>query len=540
MSEQAPHSPVSLERTIYASNEGGTFNVYASRWVLSNTRPGGIIIPSFDEWPPAQKEALLRTLAERATKYQESTIRIELTTLKTFADHVKDSEDFSESGIDVENFILWLASDYGPEQKSYIKRLILNAQELGYEGAFDEDLFAVAKEFSGKRTRFHPDRFESSRSFTDSERKQLFYQLARESHLGNIPGTLRLLATLTLVTGKRPVQLANSKFMDFSREEISLGHNDKRNILIYNAPVAKQRGQTFRSKFNATPISSSFDVWNDLERQRAAHIDRINRLLGIELTDEQSLLLPLVLPHRNELLIQRFTEERRRDYRDLEAFLRSDSLHVNPEVVTKYIIGLDRFVTVLSDHTGRPLKINAKRFRHTRATNLALNGASIEEIADALDHADNRSSRAYVDNLPTRAVKIGSQVDETLGVLAKKFAGLHIEDSDQVINLYTKNGSHNVGICGMESFCKENYPIACYECQLFNPNPFGNHAAVQENVETKLEEAKKIGDSRLIENWNTILLAVLERRYQADKQRIQILNETPEILSLGHEGASDD
>lgn len=535
MADQAPHFPDSLERNVYASKEAGTFNVYAPRWVLSYTRPRGIIIPSFDEWPSAQKEALLRTLAERATKYQESTLRIEFAALRAFTHHLKDFEDFSESGINVENFIRWLASDYVDEQKNNIKRLILNAHELGYERAFDEDLFAVAKEFSGKRTRFHPDRFESSRSFTDSERKQLFYQLARESHLGNIPSTLRILATLTLVTGKRPGQLANSKFMDFSREEIALVRNDKRNVIIYNTPVAKQRGQTFRSKFNSTPISSSFDVWNDLEKQRAAHIDRINRNLGIELTDEQSLLLPLVLPHREEYLIQRFTEGNHRDYQNLEEFLRSDSLHVNSEVVTRYIINLNGYVTVLSDHTGRPLKINARRFRHTRATNLAINGASIEEIADALDHADNRSSRAYVDNLPSRAVKIGSQVEETLGLLAKKFAGLHVEDSDQVINLYTKNGAHNVGICGMESFCKENYPIACYECQLFNPNPFGNHAAVQDYVETKLEEAKKIGDSRLIENWSTILLAVLERRYHADKQRIQMLNEAPETLSLEHE-----
>lgn len=540
MIEQPLNSAPSLERNIYASKEAGTFNVYAPRWVLSYTRPQGIRIPSFDGWPSAQKEALLRTMAERATKYQESSIQVEYSALNVFANQAKNSGDFSESGIDVENFILWLASDKAVERKASVKNIILHAQKLGYEGAFDEDLFAIAREFSGSRTRFHPDRFESSRSFTDSERKQLFYQLARESHLGNIPDTLRILATLTLVTGKRPVQLADSKFMDFSKEKISLGHNDKRDVIIYKAPVAKQRGQTFRSKFNATPISSSFDLWNDLERQRTAQVDRINYLLGIELTDEQSLLLPLVLPHRDEKLIQRFTEGSRRDYRSLEEFLRSNSLHVSHELVAGYVTGLGRHVTVVSDHTGRPLTINAKRFRHTRATNLALNGASIEEIADALDHADNRSSRAYVDNLPNRAVKIGAQVEETLGVLAKKFDGRHVENSDQVINLYTKNGTHNVGVCGMELFCEENYPIACYECELFDPNPFGNHAAVQEYVETKLEEAKEIGDSRLIENWNTILLAVLERRYQADKQRIEILNEFPETLSLEHQEADDE
>ena len=87
-----------------------------------------------------------------------------------------------------------------------------------------------------------------------------------------------------------------------------------------------------------------------------------------------------------------------------------------------------------------------------------------------------------------------------------------------------------MGVCGIETFCTENYPIACYECELFNPNPFGNHAAVQEYVENELHMAKSIGDNRLIENWNTILLAVLERRYIADQYRLKALKENPENI----------
>jgi hypothetical protein len=82
--------------------------------------------------------------------------------------------------------------------------------------------------------------------------------------------------------------------------------------------------------------------------------------------------------------------------------------------------------------------------------------------------------------------------------------------------------------------------MASYECELFNPNPFGNHAAVQEYVEAQIQEAKGNGDSRLIENWHTILLAVLERRYVADQQRLQMLNKTPETLSFKYEEASDE
>ncbi len=530
-----------LDRTVYASKNAGTFDVYARRWVLSYSSPRGLIIPNFSGWPPEQKEALLRTLASRSTKYEQETIKSNISALNTFIRHFSDSDDFSESGIDVENLLRWFAStNVDGEAKGLLRRLVLDAVDLGYEAAFEEGVSTLLMQYKGSnRLRLHPEHFEASRSFTESERKQLFYQMARESFLGRIPNSVRVPATLILVTGKRPVQTAHSKFMDFSVEEISLGEGDQRKVVIYNAPVAKQKGQKFRTKFNPMPIVSSFEIWDDLERMRAEHTQRLNQLLDIRLTEEQSLLLPIYIPVNDEDIVQRFREAELSGL-DLNDFLRSDRLHIPSHSVSVSITNLNDHVTIVSEYTGRPLRINAKRFRHTRATNLALSGCSIDEIAEALDHSTRQSARTYVSNLPTRAVKIGSQVEETLGVIAKGFSGISVDNPSQVINLFTKNGVHNVGRCGMESFCSENYPIACYECELFNPNPFGNHAAVQEYVENKLQKAQENGDSRLIENWHTILLAVLERRYIADQQRLQMLNEAPQTLSFKHEKPSDE
>lgn len=524
-----------VERTVYASKSAGTFDIYSRRWILSYSKPTGLRIPDFNEWPPEQKEALLRVLAKRATKYEDGTVRADISVVKAFARLFSGSENFFETGIDVENLLVWLASSSNDEHKRNLRRLVLDAIEFGYGEAFEEGVSTLAQQYKTNRLRLHPDRFEASRSLTESERKQLYYQMARESHLGRIPDSVRVPATLILITGKRPIQTAHSKFMDFSIAEDNVTDSNQRNIVVYNAPVAKQEGQKFRTKFNSMPLLSTFEIWNDLEAMRASHTERLNQLLGVQLSEEQSLLLPIYIPAQDEWILQRFNEAVR-DGLNLTEFLHSDRLHLTGQAISSAIEKLNIYVTIVSEYSGRPLKINAKRFRHTRATNLALSGRTIEEIADALDHSRRTSAATYVDNLPARAVKIGSQVEETLGVLAKKFAGSNIDASDQVINLYTKNGSHNVGICGMESFCSENYPVACYECELFNPNPFGNHAAVQDYVEGQLQEAKENGDQRLVENWHTILLAVLERRYIADQQRLKILEETPETLQLTGEG----
>jgi len=539
MTTELRNQSPALDRTVYVSKNAGTFDLYHRRWVLSNTTPQGVIIPNFSEFPTGQKEALLRTLAERATKYEEGTVRADIQSISAFARKFKEAEDFSEVGIDVENWIVWLTSQAKDESKRNLRTLVLNAIDLGYGFAFEEGISTLAKNFRSNRIRLHPDRFEGSRSFTESERKQLYYRLAREFHLGRIPNWVRVPTIAILITGKRPVQLAHSKFMDFSVDEISVAKKDSRKIIVYNAPVAKQKGQRFRTKFNTMPIVSSFELWDDLEAKRAENRERISQLLDIELNEEQSLLLPVFLPASDEEILQRIHLAENHGL-DLDEFLASDRLHTTGQRISDLVGSINAYVTVLSEFTGRPLKINPKRFRHTLATNLALSGYSIDEIAEALDHSSRESSKVYVDNLPARAVKIGTQVEETLGFIAKSFSGTTVENSDRVIKLYTKNGTHNVGICGMEAFCNENYPIACYECELFNPNPFGNHAAVQEYVEAKLQEAKLEGDQRHIENWHTILLAVLERRYVADQQRLQILEDKPEILALEREEAADE
>jgi len=298
-------------------------------------------------------------------------------------------------------------------------------------------------------------------------------------------------------------------------------------------------GQTFRSKFNQCPISlSSFDVWADLEWLRQHYTERIEILTGIALSEEQSLMLPLVINSLDDLLLERFDWVFNGEF-TLTEFLMSDRLHSAPINVSCIIQSLNEHLTIFSDYTSQPLTINAKRFRHTLATSMALSGCTAEEIAHVLDHASRQAAVEYINNLPSRAVKIGAQTED-LSFLAKKFSGIEVPESGEIINLYTKHGPKNVGRCGLDAVCKENYPIACYSCELFRPNPLGNHASVQKYVEQKVHEAKEYGDSRQVENWNSTLIAVLERRYLADQERLQMLEEATQVLSLKHEEISDE
>lgn len=534
--EQQVNQIPELERTAYSSKEAGIFEIYSNRWFVDPTKPKGLLIPSFEDWPSVQKEALLRTVAQRATKLSGDTIRGDFAALKKIRS-IADSEDFSIDGIDT-TLMLEFFNDksINVEIKNKLKALLLEAWELGYEGAFEESVKTIYDQFKGKRLRLNPERFERTRSLTDSERKLVYYQVARAKYLGEFTDKEYLFITVILITGKRPVQLADSKFKDFTLENYSLGKENERPVVIYNAPVAKQAGQKKRTKFNKMPIVTNFEVWETLSRVRQQAIKSFYDLLGITLTEQQSLELPVFATTSGSCIgsdhFRSKFETTEQQKLSLDEMLESTRLHPNGGDVSLQLANQLRKITVYSQYTGERLILNAKRFRHTRLTHMAYSGSTIPEIADAADHANLRSASEYVDNLPARAVKIGSQVEPTLGVLAKLFAGHEVKNSDKIINMYTKSGPDDVGRCGLDAFCKENFPVACYECELFTPNPFGNHAAVQEYVESELEKAQALGVEQLVQNWLVILIAVLERRILADQQRIKLLKESPEILKI--------
>ena len=520
------------EREQYTSKEGIKFDIYDNSWQLDVKTSINVGWLS-DYLPPNQEEALRRVFASRANRLAASTMHNCIYSFKRFASTFIDTDE----GISIDIVLSFYASDAPKSVKSDVKVILEGCCSEGYEKAFELGLSDYLSQLVvGERgNRFNHEKSEETRALTEYERKQFMYQLVRAHYTGQISEITYLTIKLIYITGKRLIQLTNTKLCDFRAEIIQIG-GSPRKVTLYQCPVAKQKAQTFRSEFNEIPLSWDLEFEKDIAAVAKISITSAESILGC-LTPEQKQLVPLFCINTPSALA--LSEINRLG---TDKVLSGKILHAHSKIQNYINHAFDdqSIFSISSERTGKILKINARRLRHTHATKLAISGASIAEVANSLDHAGYKAAMAYVNALPVLAVKIGEQLEKTLSALAKRFDKNQVisVDTEKVIKLYTKHGAHDVGICGKEAFCTDDFPIACYECELFVPNPFGNHQAVLSYVENKINEACEFGDFRGVENWRTIQIAVLERKFMADQVRIKMLNEIPAVHGLPYDGSA--
>ncbi|MFM5676453.1 hypothetical protein ACET57_05265 [Aeromonas veronii] len=518
------------EREQYTSKEGLEFHIYANRWQLNVNNSLNVGWLS-DYLPPNQEEALRRVLASRASRLAVATLQASSGRFKRFLSIYINADE----GISIDAVLDFFSSDEPKSIKSDVKVILECCLTDGYEKAFEPGMgdYLTQLVIGERGNRFNHEKSEETRALTEYERKQFMYQLVRAHYTGQICEKTYLTIKLIYITGKRVEQLASTKLCDFRTEIMQIG-GSPRKVTLYQCPVAKQKAQTFRSEFNEIPLSWDLEFEKDIAAVAKISITSAESILGC-LTPEQKQHIPLFCINSLSALalseIDRLGTDKVLSGKILHAY-RGISTAINAAFANQNIF------SVSSERTGKILKINARRLRHTHATKLAISGASIAEVANSLDHAGYKAAMAYVNALPVLAVKIGEQLEKTLSALAKRFDKNQVisVDTEKVIKLYTKHGAHDVGICGKEAFCTDDFPIACYECELFVPNPFGNHQAVLSYVENKINEACEFGDFRGVENWRTIQIAVLERKFMADQVRIKMLNEIPAVHGLPYDG----
>lgn len=523
------------EKNFFRSKENVLFNINSDNWNLSISDENGRDVSFIRiNFPENEAEALLRYFANLATSSSSSYVGLMLTSLRKYCLFISKSDDLIDiEGISTFGLISFFSHNLKDKDiQTALKAIVQGAMKLGYEQYFESGLNEFLSELKiGTRINLHPEHNEYSRSFTDYERKTIIYQIVRGHYSGAISNSEALFLYLLSLTGKRPKQLSDSKFKDFSLTKNHLSDYASEEIVVWNAPVIKQIGQKWRSKFNPIPLVENFGLWNILKSLRQSYINTFQVAVGLDLSYEQSLELPVFM-NENSSFLQSRLQRNNSDYGldgSLENFINSQAIHQNPGDLSKKI---NDHLQVFSEFTGKRMHVFPRRFRYTHATNLAISGASAHEIAFSLDHSSLREAYRYVNNMPDRAFILGEKLESTLGALARRFNKDFKGDPDKVINFYTKSEKKEVGNCGLDSICKENYPISCYECELFEPNPFGNHAAVLSHVEAKIEESKAFGDKRLVENWRTIRIAVLERIYLSNQKKLEILNEAPETLLI--------
>ncbi|WP_373071370.1 hypothetical protein [Gemmatimonas sp.] len=175
-----------------------------------------------------------------------------------------------------------------------------------------------------------------------------------------------------------------------------------------------------------------------------------------------------------------------------------------PELaITNTMAAWVRIAGLRSPRTGKPLRLNPRRFRVTMLTNAADEGASQEHLAMLADHTDLQNIQVYIDRSPLFLERIRDKVDAIYDPMVKRFQGRFTTKHEAQarggkvipgvashLPLLTVGG---IGVCGHQSLCKLAPPLTCYTCASFVAFRDGPH----EEVVAALEHAMQMMNDRV-------------------------------------------
>lgn len=177
-------------------------------------------------------------------------------------------------------------------------------------------------------------------------------------------------------------------------------------------------------------------------------------------------------------------------------------------------------LAVVSPRTGKRLKVSTRRLRYTFATRLVREGASMRELADALDHTDLQQVRVYFDIKSDIVESLDKSMALALGPVAQAFLGKLVrsegdakrgDDPASQIAVQDKETGEafGVGTCGKHSFCALMAPVACYTCASFQPWLDGPHDRILDDLLTKRDRKLAAGqDGRMVAIHDATILAI--------------------------------
>lgn len=319
----------------------------------------------------------------------------------------------------------------------------------------------------------------------------------REWHLGSLKGFLlswheygyygvdkavaSLLESFTLSgTARRPIQIRHLKFEDLKKETSQGTWN-----YFLNIPSAKKRGGLFRKTFKKIAITEDLYlvILNFLEYQ----YKKLLSLVDEAFISDYKMKLPMFIDWRS---LKNNIKNRHFDLSLLKLDIfhySSSSLELN--VLRKFCI----HQKAVSERTGEIIHVNARRFRHTRGTNLGRKGVGAAIIAELLDHSDTQNVKVYTENTADTVQYIDRVMGAEMGKLAQAFVGRIISNLNESergfdpTSLITNNGVDTIGACGTNDFCITGYET-CYLCPKFRPLVDGPHQQILNKLYKEKEE----------------------------------------------------
>lgn len=307
---------------------------------------------------------------------------------------------------------------------------------------------------------------------------------------------------LTLVfTGRRSVQIRSLRACDLTFRVDSKGHD-----YIVKFPRAKQRGVGFRKAFRSLSVNE--DLYLILENQAEASQALVEQVLGKKLPPSVRLQIPVFL-----------AEDRIAGLRDIENLIAcldetADFLHMSRDQAMAILRSVSVKNTARSERTGEFINFTSRRFRYTKATNLARRGITGVALAAALDHTDTQNIDVYTENTEEMGQQISAIMAPILAPLAQAFAGKLIDSERYAMRANdphsrVKNDNTNaVGNCGTFAFCASGYR-SCYTCMSFQAWRDAPHEEVLNEILSERVRQSVAGVSKnVIESTDRLLLAV--------------------------------
>jgi len=276
--------------------------------------------------------------------------------------------------------------------------------------------------------------------FTDNELNMLTTKTKDLLSEGKVDLSLFCFLNLLISTGRRPVQLTSLKHIDLKE--------DDKGVYI-DIPRVKQQ-LTFRESFTSNILAE--ELFSLLLQLNERTINQIEEKFGVKLEQHVKDLLPVFL---NKEAVNSCTS-----LVDLKQKVSSDFLHAKNESLTNEVSKMAKLYAFISERTGAVIKLNPRRFRYTLGSILAKNGASISEIAQALDHSNISSAGIYIKNIADNVAMIDSHMDKFLSPLSNIFMGIDVQSNSQEFIKVIK-----------DAFCIKEImqnDIKCFECKKFN------------------------------------------------------------------------
>lgn len=331
---------------------------------------------------------------------------------------------------------------------------------------------------------------------TDLEITGLLNALNARRHSNSMSLPEKVALWLCIALGCNPIQFALLR-----EDDVEVIGNGTDRFVQIRVPRMKKRSQQPRQDFRTRKLTGEIgDIVLDL-------IDWNRARRSADGWSDARHAFPL------------FVRERPRQ-EHLDGPMTEYARHLYSQEVTHLVSRAVDALGVVSPRTGKRLNVTTRRLRYTFATRLVREGASMRELADALDHTDLQNVRVYFDIKSDIVESLDKSMALALGPVAQAFLGKLVrsdgeaerggDPASQVAVQDAMTGeAFGLGTCGSHSFCGLMAPVACYTCSSFQPWLDGPHDRILDDLLAKRDRKLAAGqDGRMVALHDATILAI--------------------------------